>query len=215
MSPIGTAAVGRRPQDFQRQGLVAADLSVGFVKVGSLHPRSPRPAAQRRGEIMNSRSFLVAALAVGGLVTYLVNLGTSDAAVREVFPARQHEAPDTASKEPGMAIKTAAKGRTEVKVFKPVTYDQPKEGPKLNEVQLAETFMGDIEGEGNARVLQAQWPDGSLRYCTIERVDGALAGRRGSFLLQVEGTVQGKHNKGAWFVIAGSATGGLRGLRGD
>ena len=111
--------------------------------------------------------------------------------------------------------KTVAKGRTEVTVFKPVTYDQPKDGPKLNEVELVETFIGEIDGEGRARVLQAQWDDGSIRYCTIERVAGAVAGRKGTFLLQVDGIVKAKHNKGTWSVIAGSATGDLRGLRGD
>jgi len=114
-----------------------------------------------------------------------------------------------------MTTKLAAQGRTEVSVFKSVTYDQPQDGPKLIEVELVETFLGDIEGEGKARVLQAQRDDGSIRYCTIERVVGAVAGRKGSFLLQVEGSVQDKHNKGAWFVIAGSGTGDLRGLRGD
>src|SRR6266498_4944218 len=115
----------------------------------------------------------------------------------------------------GMTKKTGAKGRTEVTVYAPVAYDEPKEGPKLNEVQLIEIFRGDVEGEGKARVLQAQRSDGSVRYCTIERVVGTLARRRGTFLLEVQGTVQGKHNKGAWSVIAGSGTGDLQGLRGD
>lgn len=114
-----------------------------------------------------------------------------------------------------MTTKTAATGQTLVTTFKTVTYDEPKDGPKLNEVQLVETFTGDIKGEGKARVLQAQGADGSLRYCTIERVVGVLAGRRGSFLLQVEGAVQAKHNKGAWSVMAGSGTADLRGLRGE
>ena len=114
-----------------------------------------------------------------------------------------------------MMPKTNARGRTEVTTYKPVTYDQPKEGPKLNQIELVETFTGDVQGQGDARVLQARWPDGSARYCAIERVVGVLAGRKGSFLLQVEGTVQGKHNKGAWFVVAGSGTADLRGLRGD
>ncbi len=114
-----------------------------------------------------------------------------------------------------MTGKTSAKGRTEVTAYEPVTYEAPPDGPRLNEVQLTETFTGDLEGEGTARVLQAQWPDGSVRYCTIERVAGTLAGRTGTFLLQVDGAVQGTHNTGAWSVVAGSGTGGLRGLRGD
>ena len=108
-----------------------------------------------------------------------------------------------------------ARGQTEVTIYEPATYDEPKDGPTLAEVQLVETFTGDIEGEGTARVLQAKWSDGAARYCTIERIVGVLAGRKGTFLLQVEGTVHGKRNKGAWFVIAGSGTGDLHGLRGE
>lgn len=114
-----------------------------------------------------------------------------------------------------MTSKTAAKGKTNVTMYKPVTYDEPKDGPKLNEIQLAETFTGDLAGEGQARVLQAQWSAGSARYCAIERVVGALAGRKGTFLLEVQGTVHGKHNKGAWFVVASSGTGDLWGVRGE
>jgi len=117
--------------------------------------------------------------------------------------------------EGNMTRETTAKGQTAVTIYKPVSYDEPKDGPTLTEVQLAETFTGDITGEGTARVLQARWSDGTAKYCAIERIVGALAGRKGSFLLQVEGTVQGKRNKGAWFVIAGSGTGALRGLRGE
>jgi hypothetical protein len=160
---------------------------------------------------MNGRPFIVGAC---GLAT-LGTLGAFDAAAQDVVAARGSEGRDEARKEPGMTTRTAAKGRTEVSVYKPIAYDEPKDGPKLNEIQLTETFTGDIEAEGKARVLQAQWPDGSARYCTIERLVGMLGRRKGTFLLQVEGTVRGKHNKGAWFVVAGSGTGELRGLRGD
>ncbi len=108
-----------------------------------------------------------------------------------------------------------AEGTTEVTIDEPTTYDQPGEGPRLNEVHLVETFRGALVGEGTARVLQAQWADGSLRYWAIERITGALAGRRGTFVLQVEGTVHASRNKGAWSVLAGSGTGDLRGLRGE
>lgn len=114
-----------------------------------------------------------------------------------------------------MEVKTKATGRTDVSVFEPTTYDEPEDGPALAEVRLVETFKGDVEGEGTARVLRAQWPDGCSRYTTIERIVGALAGRKGSFLLQVEGSVHGKRNVGAWVVLAGSGTGQLRGLRGE
>jgi hypothetical protein len=161
---------------------------------------------------MNSGAVILAAFGLAGVVT----LAAPDAKARDTGSGRRSEAQNGARKEGRMTTpKTAAKGQTEVTVYKPASYDEPKEGPTLTEVQLAEIFTGDIEGEGTARVLQAKWSDGTARYSTIERIVGALAGRRGSFLLQVEGTVQGKRNKGAWFVISGSGTGDLHGLRGD
>jgi hypothetical protein len=108
-----------------------------------------------------------------------------------------------------------AEGTTEVTRYEPTTYDEPREGPRLNEVHLVETFRGALDGEGTARVLQVQWADGALRYCAVERIIGALGGRRGTFVLQVEGTVQASRNKGVWSVVAGSGTGDLRGLRGE
>jgi len=49
----------------------------------------------------------------------------------------------------------------------------------------------------------------------IERVTGELGGRRGTFLLQDAGTVQDNIVSGDWFVIPGSGTGQLTGLRGE
>ena len=48
-----------------------------------------------------------------------------------------------------------ATGRTEVTAYVPTRFDEPEDGPALVEVQLTETFTGDIEGEGTARVIQA------------------------------------------------------------
>ncbi|HET6339226.1 MAG TPA: DUF3224 domain-containing protein [Polyangiales bacterium] len=114
-----------------------------------------------------------------------------------------------------MASKKAIKGKTEVKTFEPVAYDEPKEGPKLTEVHLTETFTGDIQAESSARSLQAQSADGSASYCGVQRVVGTLDGRRGSFVLQHQGTLQAKQMKTTWFVVPGSGTGDLRGLRGE
>jgi hypothetical protein len=52
-------------------------------------------------------------------------------------------------------------------------------------------------------------------FVGIERVRGAVGGRKGSFLLQISGTDLGKERKAEWFVIPGSGTGDLKGLRGE
>jgi hypothetical protein len=114
-----------------------------------------------------------------------------------------------------MASKKAIQGKTEVKTFQPVTYEEPNEGPKLTEVHLTETFTGDIQAESSARSLQVQAADGSASYCGVQRVVGTLDGRRGSFVLQHQGTLKAKQMKTTWFVVPGSGTGDLRGLRGE
>ncbi len=108
-----------------------------------------------------------------------------------------------------------AEGTIEVKSYEPKAYDTPAEGPALSEIHVTETFRGAIEGDGAVRFLQAARKDGSASFCGIERVVGTLGGRRGSFLLQDEGTLVGSHVDGRWFVIAGSGTGDLAGLEGS
>jgi hypothetical protein len=111
--------------------------------------------------------------------------------------------------------KTHATGRIEVKTYEPQHYEEVDEGPNLVEIHVSESFHGDIEGEGVVRFLQAERKDGSASFVGIERVTGAIEGRRGSFLLQDAGTLEGDTVSGDWFVIPGSATGELTGLRGE
>ena len=110
--------------------------------------------------------------------------------------------------------KTRATGRIEVKTYEPQPYDEVEAGPNLVEIHVTETFSGDIEGEGVVEFLQSANNDGSASFVGIERISGTLAGRRGTFLLQDAGTVQDEVVSGDWFVIPGSGTGELAGLRG-
>ncbi|HEY5956820.1 MAG TPA: DUF3224 domain-containing protein, partial [Polyangiaceae bacterium] len=108
-----------------------------------------------------------------------------------------------------------AAGRTEVKTYVPVPFDEVADGPSLVEVQLTETFSGDIEGESTVRVIQAAHKDGSMSFVGLQRVRGSVGGRKGSFLLQPAGTVVGEETKADWFVVSGSGTDDLKGLRGE
>jgi Protein of unknown function (DUF3224) len=111
--------------------------------------------------------------------------------------------------------KTHATGRIEVKTYEPQPYEEVEKGPNLVEIHVSETFRGDIEGEGVVRFLQAVRKDGSASFVGIERVTGNLDGCTGSFLLHDAGTLEGNTVKGAWFVIPGSGTEELSGLRGE
>jgi len=111
--------------------------------------------------------------------------------------------------------KHRATGHTDVKSYDPTAYDPMEDGPSLLENRVDEVFTGDIDGEGTVRVIQAARKDGSGTFVGIERVRGAVGGRKGSFLLQVSGTDVGTERRAEWFVIPGSGTGNLKGLRGE
>jgi len=99
--------------------------------------------------------------------------------------------------------RTRATAKIEVHTYEPETYENSGGGTDLVEIHVTEAFHGDIEGEGVAS------------FVGIERVSGSIAGRSGTFLLQDAGTVDGSVVSGTWFVIPGSGTGGLAGLRGE
>jgi hypothetical protein len=113
------------------------------------------------------------------------------------------------------AAKTHATGRIDVKSYQPQPYEDVEQGPNLVEIHVTEKFSGDIEGEGVVRFLQAIREDGSASFVGIERVSGSIGGRSGTFLLQDAGTLEGSTVKGEWFVVPGSGTGELAGLRGE
>jgi hypothetical protein len=107
-----------------------------------------------------------------------------------------------------------AKATIAVRVYEPTAYEEPARGPVLSRIHVEETFSGDIEGEGVVEFLQSASTDGSASFVGIERITGTLAGRRGTFLLQDAGGVEGDVVSGRWFVIPASGTGELAGLRG-
>jgi hypothetical protein len=110
--------------------------------------------------------------------------------------------------------KTRANAVITVRKYEPSAYDEPAEGPALARIHVEESFSGDISGDGVAEFLQAARAGGPASFAGIERVTGAVGGREGTFLLQDAGTVAGSIVSGDWFVIPGSGTGELAGLRG-
>jgi Protein of unknown function (DUF3224) len=108
-----------------------------------------------------------------------------------------------------------AAGTITVRAYEPTPYDRPTEGPVLSRIHVEEGFSGDIEGTGVVEFLQAQVSDDAASFVGLERVSGSVGGRSGTFLLQDQGTVRGTTVSGDWFVVPGSGTGELAGLRGE
>ncbi|MBV9414489.1 MAG: DUF3224 domain-containing protein [Solirubrobacterales bacterium] len=111
--------------------------------------------------------------------------------------------------------RTHAAGKINVKTYEPAPYDNPDDGPALVKIHVVEDFSGDIQGEGVATFLQTTIGDDEASFVGVERVSGSVAGRTGTFVLQDQGTVKDAVVSGDWFVVPGSGTGDLQGLRGD
>jgi uncharacterized protein DUF3224 len=85
----------------------------------------------------------------------------------------------------------------------------------LIELRLTESFAGDIDGTSTIRALQARHDDGSASMVMLQRFDGKLGERRGTFVLQGSAVVENGKIHATWFVVPRSGTGALSGLRGE
>jgi hypothetical protein len=89
------------------------------------------------------------------------------------------------------------------------------EEPKLTRVRAGMAYQGVIEGDGIVEMLMYS-PDGQVTYFIgFEQVAGQIGGRSGRVVFQHAGTFANGVAKSRWFVVPGSGTGGLAGLRGE
>ena len=110
--------------------------------------------------------------------------------------------------------RTRAVAKVSVQSSEANSYDQTAT-PALLEVHLTETFAGDIDGESAVRALGVRWDDRSASLVSVQRFRGKLDGREGTFVLQGQETVENGKITAKWFVVPGSGTGDLSGLRGE
>ena len=109
---------------------------------------------------------------------------------------------------------TPAKTKISVQSSEARPYDHTT-GPTLMEIRLAETFTGDLDGGSEVRALQVLRDDHSASLVSVQRFRGKLGGRRGTFVLQGSEIVENGKIKATWFVVPGSGTDDLAGLRGE
>ena len=94
-------------------------------------------------------------------------------------------------------------------------YSEGADLPKLTRASVTKTFTGDIDGEGHVEYLMMYRSDGSATFVGLERIDGRIGDKTGSFVLQRTGAFEGGQAKETYSVVPGSATGDLRGLVGE
>ena len=61
-------------------------------------------------------------------------------------------------------------------------------GAKLTRAEVAYTYQGDLTGDSTLQYLMFYRADGTGHAIALERIEGTLGGRRGSFVLQHSGT---------------------------
>lgn len=86
---------------------------------------------------------------------------------------------------------------------------------KITHASVTQAFRGDLEGEGRVEWLMYYRDQKSAVFVGLQRVVGRLAGRGGSFLLQVDGVYEGGVARGRWTIVPGSGIDGLLNIRGD
>ena len=108
-----------------------------------------------------------------------------------------------------------AKGTFEVKVTPEKPDNKEAETAKLARMSLDKQFHGDLEATSQGEMLAAGDAKGSAGYVAMERVNGTLHGRSGTFVLQHSGTMTRGVPKLSVAVVPDSGTGDLMGLTGS
>ncbi|NUR60584.1 MAG: DUF3224 domain-containing protein [Catenulispora sp.] len=110
----------------------------------------------------------------------------------------------------------SAKALLKWEPWDPEPWDVAPAGPALlRGTGVVHHYTGDLEAVGRAETLISHLPDGSASMVAIERIDGRLGDRTGTFVLRAVGSVAGGVSELAWTVVPGSGTGELAGLHGE
>jgi hypothetical protein len=108
-----------------------------------------------------------------------------------------------------------AKGEFVVKMS-PLAIEGQSVGAKLGRMSIDKTISGDLVATTAGQMLSAMTDvKGSAGYVAIEKVDGALNGKKGTFVLQHTGVMNRGVPSLAVTVVPDSGTGELLGLEGE
>lgn len=88
------------------------------------------------------------------------------------------------------------------------------DGTKLTKASVTQAFEGDLSGSSSVESLSFYRPDQTAEIVGLQRFEGTLDGRRGTFVLRGESTFDGTEARGTVTVVPGSGTGELEGLSG-
>jgi hypothetical protein len=108
-----------------------------------------------------------------------------------------------------------AKGTFAIASWDEKPYLQLANGGKLTKASVTAKFSGDVTGEGKVEWLMCYVSDDDATFVGLQHIDGSLAGKKGTFVVETIGDFDGKAAKGTWSVVPGTGTGDLAGLEGE
>jgi len=89
------------------------------------------------------------------------------------------------------------------------------DGMKMTLAVVKQLFSGAIDGTGEARWLMAYRADGTARFVGLQRVECAIGGRRGSFVMETAGDFDGATARWSGTILDGCGAGELAGASGS
>jgi len=108
-----------------------------------------------------------------------------------------------------------ARGEFVVKLL-PLAFEGQPDGSKIGRMSIDKTISGDLVATTKGQMLSAMTEvKGSAGYVAIERVEGALKGKKGTFVLQHTGTMNQGNPSLSVTVVPDSGTDELVGLAGQ
>ena len=100
--------------------------------------------------------------------------------------------------------------------LQPLSFEGQAEGSKLARMSIDKQISGDLVATTRGQMLSAFGEvKGSAGYVAMERVEGTLCGRAGTFVLQHSATMNRGVPTLSVTVVPDSATGELAGLAGE
>jgi Protein of unknown function (DUF3224) len=108
-----------------------------------------------------------------------------------------------------------ATGTFEVKPADEHAYHDVTGEARLTHAGGTQQFSGDIAGVGTIEWLMCYLPDKTARFVGLQRIEGSVDGRRGTFIMEAVGLHHGTGSEARWRIIEGSGTGELEGVTGQ
>jgi hypothetical protein len=127
--------------------------------------------------------------------------------------AAQAQSPPPSPRSPLMTA--VARGEFAVKLS-PLPFEGQPEGGKMARMSIDKTISGDLVATTKGQMLSAMTEvKGSAGYVAMEKVEGTLGGKKGSFVLQHTGTMNQGSPSLSVTVVPDSGTDELVGLAGQ